>query len=192
MHLYKAHDTSHSHPLSSPNFALRHIRVLMNVPIKQADKVGVKVLHYLTSVPHWIRVGVSLELLLWFPFYAIQCAVYKETFPNFDTFFFSSQVSVFTTITVKHWEHWAGNSTVIVSPHVVFSRSLLQEGRDCDDITAEEIYVKGGGRRQHEPGNPKSQSSRRESQNLGDFRAKILPLGDFRKLDCRGQCGMRK
>lgn len=28
------------HPLSSPNFAPRHIRVLMNVPIKQADMLG--------------------------------------------------------------------------------------------------------------------------------------------------------
>lgn len=33
---------------------------------------------------------------------------------------------------------------MILSPHVVFSRSLLQEGRDCNDITAEEIYVKRG------------------------------------------------
>lgn len=37
------------HPLSSPNFALRHIRVLMNVLIKQADKLGVKVLYDLTE-----------------------------------------------------------------------------------------------------------------------------------------------
>lgn len=37
------------HPLSSPNFALRHIRVLMDVPIKQADKFGVKVLYDLTE-----------------------------------------------------------------------------------------------------------------------------------------------
>lgn len=122
------------------------------------------------------------------------CCVQGDV-PQLWYFFFSSQVSVFTTRTVKHWEHWAGNSTVIY--HRMLSSVGLSYRREGIAMISQrrkssQVYVKRGGRRQHEPGNPKSQSSRGGSQNLGDFRAKILPLGDFRNLDCRGQCGMRK
>lgn len=111
------HPTHGIYHLSSHNFAVKHIKVFLSVHIKQVGISEGKVVYDWVTGTHWIHVEVIWKLLPWFPFYEVQCAMYY-------VFFFPVRVSVFSTRAVKHWKHWAGDSTEIYY-HVLSSVSLF-------------------------------------------------------------------